>query len=81
MWSMAYGREQQRDDDPLEYMTSDHPSPYLFESQVAMLGRMGDGWTPRRRFFARLFASLALLPLLLGVIQGVIQMVRWIIGS
>ncbi|MGC1210653.1 MAG: hypothetical protein WA890_05185 [Micromonospora sp.] len=77
---MAHRREPQRGDDPLEYMTGDHPSPYLFESQMAMLGRMGSGWTPRRRFFARLFAGLALLPFVVGLVRGVIALVRWILA-
>ncbi|GAB3944068.1 hypothetical protein GCM10027614_33640 [Micromonospora vulcania] len=57
-------------------MTKDHPSPYLVESQIRMLGRMGRGWTPRRRLFARLFAALALLPFLLGIVVSVVQMLR-----
>lgn len=72
---MAHRQEPQRGGDPLEYMTTDHPSPYLFESQMAMLGRMGRGATPRRRFFARLFAALALLPFLVGIIAEVFRMV------
>ncbi|MBQ0897737.1 hypothetical protein KBX37_32600 [Micromonospora sp. U56] len=73
---MADRQGPQRGDDPLEYMTSGHPSPYLFESQMGMLGRMGRGGTPRRRFFARLFAALAVLPFLVGIVAGVIRMLH-----
>lgn len=73
---MADRQDSQRGDEPLEYMTSDHPSPYLFESQMGMLGRMGRGRTPGRRFFARLFAALALLPFLVGIVAGVVRMLR-----
>jgi len=69
-------RETPRGDDPMAYMTSDHSSPYLFESQMDMIGRMGRGATPRRRFFARLFAVLALLPFLIPLMVGVIRLVR-----
>ncbi|MFC0033549.1 hypothetical protein ACFFMM_28900 [Micromonospora chaiyaphumensis] len=77
---MADRQKPRRGDDALGYMTSDQPSPYLFESQMAMVGRMGRGATPRRRLFARLFAALALLPFLVGIVAGVVRMVRWIIA-
>lgn len=60
----------------MAYMTSDHPSPNLLESRMDMLGRMGRGTTPRRRFFARLFAALALLAFLAPLAWGLIQLVR-----
>ena len=63
----------------MAYMTSDHPSPYLLESQMEMLGRMGRGATPRRRFFARLFAALALLPFLVPLMVGIIKLMGRVI--
>ena len=68
---MADRHEPRRGDDPLAYLTGNDPSPYLFESRMAMLGRTGRGATPKRRVLARLFATLALLPFLVVAVRAV----------
>jgi hypothetical protein len=59
-------------DDAWTYMTTDSPSPYLFESKIEMLGRLSGARTPRQRFFARLFAMLVLLPVLIAIVAGAV---------
>jgi hypothetical protein len=81
MGVMADRQEFQHGDDPLAYTTADHPSPYLFESRMGMLGRMGRGVTPRRRALARLFAALALLPFVAVVVAVVVRLVRWVVAA
>jgi hypothetical protein len=53
-----------------DYVTSDSPSPYLVESEIAMLGRLGSGPTRRARTFGRILAATLLIvvvvPMLLG---------------
>lgn len=51
-----------------DYMTSDSPSGYLVESEIAMLGRLGGGSTPRKRIIGRLFAASMLLILLVPMV-------------
>jgi hypothetical protein len=46
-----------------DYMTSDSPSAYLVESEIAMLGRLGSGPTRRARVLGRTFAAAMLLAL------------------
>jgi hypothetical protein len=45
----------------LDYMTSDSPSGYLVESEIAMLGRLGRGSTRRARISGRIFAIVLLV--------------------
>jgi hypothetical protein len=45
----------------LDYMTTDSPSGYLVESEIAMLGRLASGPTRRARIFGRIFALTLLV--------------------
>ena len=57
-------------------MTSDHPNQYLFESQMRMAGRLSRAFTPRRRFFARLFTVLVLIPYLVAIGESIVKLLR-----
>jgi hypothetical protein len=54
-----------------DYMTTDSPSGYLVESEIAMLGRLGSGSTRRARVFGRIFAATLLIALVLPFLVGV----------
>ena len=45
----------------LDYVTSDSPSGYLVESEIAMLGRLASGPTRRARIFGRILAGSLLI--------------------
>ena len=45
----------------LDYMTSDSPSGYLVESEIAMLGRLASGPTRRARVLGRIVAFTLLV--------------------
>jgi hypothetical protein len=51
-----------------DYMTSDSPSGYLVESEIAMLGRLGSGSTRRSRIFGRTLAGAMLLALIVPML-------------
>ena len=51
-----------------DYMTSDSPSGYLVESEIAMLGRLGSGPTRRARVMGRTFAAAMLLALIVPMV-------------
>ncbi|WP_117208770.1 hypothetical protein [Allorhizocola rhizosphaerae] len=57
-----------RRSDGLAYMTADSPSPYLIESEIAMLGRLGRGGTPRARLMGRIAAIFLLATMSLGIL-------------
>ena len=40
------------------------------------IGRMSRTITHKRRFFARLFAALVLLPYLVGIVEGIVGLLR-----
>ena len=62
-------------DDPFVSMTTDHPSPYLAETRMTMLGRIGDAPTRRKRVLARLVATLVLLPFPVGTVAVIVDLV------
>lgn len=64
-----------RHSDALAFMTSDSPSGYLVESEIAMLGRLGRGRSRKARILGRIAAVLLLLPILLGIVLQVLQMI------
>lgn len=51
-----------------DYMTSDSPSGYLVESEIAMLGRLGSGATRRARIFGRTLATAMLIALVVPML-------------
>ena len=53
-----------------DYMTSDSPSGYLVESEIAMLGRLGSGATRRARVMGRIFAVTLLIALIVPALVG-----------
>ena len=53
-----------------DYMTSDSPSGYLVESEIAMLGRLGSGPTRRARVVGRIFAVTLLIALIVPALVG-----------
>jgi hypothetical protein len=57
----------------LEYMTSDSPSGYLVESEIAMLGRLGSGGTRRARILGRVVAFTLLVAFVVSFAAGLIQ--------
>ena len=54
----------------LEYMTSDSPSGYLVESEIAMLGRLGSGSTRRARVSGRILAATLLVAFVVPILVG-----------
>jgi hypothetical protein len=52
----------------LDYMTSDSPSGYLVESEIAMLGRLGSGGTRRARILGRILAITLLVAFIVPMI-------------
>jgi len=63
--------------DALEYRTADFPSGYLVESQIAMMGRLGSGRSRRARILGRIAAVLLLVPILLGIVLQVLNILAW----
>jgi len=53
-----------------DYVTSDSPSGYLVESEIAMLGRLGSGPTRRARVTGRIFAATLLIALIVPSLVG-----------
>ena len=51
-----------------DYVTSDSPSGYLVESEIAMLGRLGSGPTRRSRIFGRTLAAALLIALVVPML-------------
>lgn len=52
----------------LDYMTSDSPSGYLVESEIAMLGRLGSGPTRRARVSGRILAAALLVAFVVPIL-------------
>ena len=77
------GDDYELDQDPLAYMTTDYPSPYLIESRINMSRRMlwrwlhalPPSWPRRRRVFGLAFAGIVLLMM---VVIGISELVRHI---
>jgi hypothetical protein len=74
------GDDYEVDKDPLAYMTSDYPSPYLVESEINMQRRftwralhaLPASWLRRRRGYAMAFVGIvALIALLIGVSEAI----------
>ncbi len=61
-----------RHSDGLAYVTADSPSPYLVESEIAMLGRLGRGGTPRARLMGRIAAIFLLATMSVGILTQVV---------
>lgn len=53
-----------------DYMTSDSPSGYLVESEIAMLGRLGSGPTRRARVVGRILAATMLVAFVVPMLIG-----------
>ncbi|HEX6686773.1 MAG TPA: hypothetical protein VF062_28670 [Candidatus Limnocylindrales bacterium] len=54
----------------LDFMTSDSPSGYLVESEIAMLGRLGGGGSRRRRVLGRVLAVALLVAFVVPMLVG-----------
>jgi hypothetical protein len=62
-----------RHSDALGYRTSDFPSAFLVESQIAMMGRLGSGRSRRARILGRIAAVMLLVLILLGIVLQVLN--------
>jgi hypothetical protein len=69
--------EALRHTDALAYRTADFPSGYLVESEIAMMGRLGSGRSRRARILGRIAAVLLLVPILLGIVLQVLNILAW----
>lgn len=77
MAALPEEHEAVRRSDALGYRTADFPNGYLVESQIAMMGRLGSGRSRRARILGRIAAVLLLVPILLGIVLQVLNILAW----
>lgn len=68
--------EDLRRSDGLAFMTSDSPSGYLVESEIAMLGRLGRSDDPARRFYGKIAAVILLLVMAIPIFFLLLTILR-----
>jgi hypothetical protein len=74
MTSMRPEHEGVRRHHALDYMTSDSPSGYLVESEIAMLGRLGSGGSRRARMIGKILALTLLIAFVTPIVMTLVQL-------
>jgi hypothetical protein len=64
-----------RQHESLRYVTTDSPNSYLVESEIAMLGRLGNGGTPQARTKGRAVAAVLLVLILLPILLSAYNLI------
>jgi len=66
--------------DSFAHMTSDSPSSYLIESQIEMLGRLGNGRSRRQRIMGKTVAWIMLAPFLFALAYLLVTLIGSLIS-